>query len=151
MSFKKINKTKVKCSHCEREVTPPNLAIHESTCYLNPVNLKECPVCSDPIKNYKTSKTCGYSCSNTMFRSGNDNPNWSGNNYQLICFNAHGKECLVCGENNIVAAHHVNHDHYDNRPENIVPLCPTHHQYVHNRFADQVTPIIDKYLETFSV
>jgi hypothetical protein len=27
--------------------------------------------------------------------------------------------------------HHLNHNHDDNRPENLVALCPNHHRLVH--------------------
>ena len=141
---------RVKCDYCSKDYANTNIKRHMETCILNPVNLVECVVCSKPVKT-KDAVTCGYSCSNTYFRSGPNNPNWKDDNYQSTCFHYHERKCLVCGEDKIVAAHHVNHDHHDNRPENLVPLCPTHHQYVHSRFADEVTPIIDKYLETFSV
>ena len=137
------------CEHCGKETTLGNIKIHEATCYLNPDNLVECPVCSEPIKNYKTSKTCGYSCSNTKFRSGVNNPNHKIEKYRTVCFHYHDKKCLVCGEDKIVTVHHVNEDHHDNRPENLVPLCPTHHQYVHSRYKDEVQPLIERYVEKF--
>ena len=55
----------------------------------------------------------------------------------------------MCEESKIVAAHHVNENKKDNRPENLVPLCPTHHQYVHSRYKDEVQPIIDAYLKKY--
>ena len=138
---------RVACQYCEKQTTLGNIKKHETACYLNPTNLVECQVCSKPIKNYKTSKgTCSYSCSNKLFRTGTDNGNYSGKRYTTICFAHHKKECIVCGEDKIVAVHHNDHNHYNNDPENLIPLCPTHHQYVHSRYADEVQPIIDEYV-----
>jgi hypothetical protein len=53
----------------------------------------------------------------------------------------------VCGERKIVAVHHANGNHNDNRPENLIPICPTHHAYVHSRYAAEVLPIIEEYRE----
>jgi hypothetical protein len=132
------------CVFCEKKFDCAVVKRHEKSCKLNPINQKECPVCK--TKFSKSGKTCSYSCSNTFFRSGKNNPNWKESRYQTTCFEYHGKKCLVCGETKIVAAHHVNKNHSDSRPENLVPLCPTHHQYVHSRYAEEVQPIIDKYL-----
>lgn len=120
---------------------------------------KSCPVCKKMFKTQNGHKrekiTCSHSCSNTHFRSGKDNPNYKhggfrlGHNiYQSICFKEHGKKCLVCGESKIVAAHHVDGNHNNNDPMNLVPLCPTHHIYIHSRYKDEVQPTVDKYLES---
>ena len=146
-NLKKASKTKKSCCHCEKMVSSGNLKRHETACDKNPVNLKECPVCK--TMHAKGGVTCSYSCSNTFFRSGINNPNWSDDSYQTTCWHHHGKKCLVCGEEKIVAVHHVNEDHNDNRPENLVPLCPTHHQYVHSRYRDEVQPIIETYLSEY--
>lgn len=53
--------------------------------------------------------------------------------YVTIAWRYHKRICLVCGEDKVVAVHHLNENHNDNRPENLVPLCPTHHQYMHSK------------------
>lgn len=140
------------CSHCVKLFDCSNIKRHEKSCIMNPDNQKDCPVCK---KNFsKKGVTCSYSCANTLFRSGKNNPNWKESGpraYQSTCFHYHGKKCLVCGEQKIVAAHHVNKNHSDDRPENLVPLCPTHHQYVHSKYAEEIQPIIDAYLSEFIV
>ena len=139
---------KVACKHCSKETTIGNIGRHEESCYLNPINLQECVVCRTPIKNYKHSKgTCSRSCANKHFRSGENNGNFRGTQYTTICFHHHKKECIVCGEDKIVAVHHNDHNHYNNDPENLIPLCPTHHQYVHSQYVGEVQPIIDAYVE----
>ena len=141
---------KIGCVHCSKETTVGNIKKHEHSCYLNPNNVVECVVCSKPIKNYKESKgTCSRSCANKHFRSGEDNGNWKGENYQSICFLHHEKKCVVCGEDKIVAVHHYDHNHENNDPNNLVPLCPTHHSYVHSRYVVEVQPAIDEYVKRF--
>lgn len=138
---------KKSCKHCGKETTLGNIKKHEDACYLNPINLQECVICKSPIRNYKTSKgTCSKGCANKHFRSGENNGNFRGTRYSTICFHHHKKECIVCGENNIVTVHHYDHNHNNNEPENLIPLCPTHHQYVHSRFKEEVQPIIEEYI-----
>lgn len=135
---------KITCSKCDLGFGKNVYKRHVATC----TGKQICPVCN---KEYVgKSKTCSYSCSNTFFRSGEQNPNWKETQYRTTCWKHHDKKCLVCGEEKIVAVHHVNEDHDDNRPENLVPLCPTHHQYVHSRYRNEVQPFIDAYLKRFT-
>lgn len=119
---------------------------------------KKCPICGKEFENLvgspKQKTTCSHSCSNTYFRSGENNPNWRSEddinynkNYRKICFKFHKKECVVCGENKIVAVHHYDENNKNNSIENLIPLCPTHHQYIHSRYKGEVIGIIDKYRE----
>jgi len=54
-------------------------------------------------------------------------------NYTTVAWRYHDRKCIVCDEANVVAVHHLNEVHSDNRPENLVPLCPTHHHYMHSK------------------
>lgn len=111
---------------------------------------KECPVCGDSFetlqgqRNEKT--TCSHACANSHFRSGTDNPNWKGTQYKTVCFTNHEKECIICGEKLIVEVHHYNGDHENNEPVNLVPLCPTHHQYWHSRYRHLIQDRVDAYV-----
>ena len=140
----------VVCPYCSTEVICSNIKRHIDHCHLNPKNLKECVVCGAAIKNYKKSKgTCSRICSNTFFKESRKRKSLV--RYRSICFDAHGKSCVVCGENKIVTVHHINENHKDNRPENLVPLCPTHHQYMHSRYKVEIQPYIDIFLSNLSV
>jgi hypothetical protein len=114
---------------------------------------KMCPVCStefETIINHQHEKvTCSHSCANTYFRSGKLNPNWKGERYRSLCFEYHKKECVICGENKIVAVHHFDENHNNNEPSNLIPLCPTHHQYVHSAYKDEVIDRIIEYRNKF--
>lgn len=111
---------------------------------------KSCPVCSKKFKtllNHNREKiTCSYSCSNTYFRSGENNPNWSNTNYRSTCFLYHRKECIICKERNIVAVHHYDENKKNNDPSNLLPLCPTHHQYIHSRYKYLIKECVNDYI-----
>jgi predicted nucleic acid-binding Zn ribbon protein len=140
----------VGCKFCKKDVICSNIKRHEINCYLNPDNLKQCLVCGSAIKNHKTSKgTCSRACSNVFFKNVRKRKTLI--TYRSICFDAHGKSCVVCGENKIVTVHHINENHNDHRKENLVPLCPTHHQYMHSRYKGEIQPFIDKFLEKISL
>lgn len=122
--------------------------------------MKVCPVCQSEFQvlegHPKQSSTCSYSCSNTLFRSGERNGMYDTNaihktNYVAVCFKYHKKECVICGENRIVAVHHYNENHDDDRVENLVPLCPTHHQYWHSRYQHLIKERVDNYVKNFQV
>ena len=136
----------VECEHCKKMVSCTGIKKHRDSCYLNPINLKLCEVCESPIKDYRHSKgTCSHSCSNKFFKHLRNKPD-TYTRYTTICWENHKKECIVCGENKIVAVHHYNDNHNDNSIENLVPLCPTHHQYVHSRYKHEVIDKIDAYV-----
>ena len=67
----------------------------------------------------------------------------------LLVFFSTKKKCVCCSEKVIVAVHHFDHDRLNNDPRNLVPLCPTHHQYVHSRHAHLVLPKIRDYVREF--
>jgi hypothetical protein len=136
---------KIDCPKCKKAFGSNNINKHIPKCE----GIKKCPICE---KEYVgNTKTCSYSCSNKMFRSGEDNGNWKQDAYQSTCFLYHKKECVVCGENKIVEVHHMNENHNDNSPANLVPLCPTHHQYFHSRYRNEVEYIIQEYLEKWKI
>lgn len=142
----KAKNTKQPCVFCGVQRDLANIRKHENSCYLNPKNLKPCSICGNPIKNYKSSKTCGYSCSNTKFRSGPNNPNCREESYRTTCFHFHQKKCVVCNETNIVEVHHLDENNKNNEPSNLIPLCPTHHQYWHSRFRPLIQEQVDSYV-----
>lgn len=142
----KAHKEKRNCQHCNKLVPICGISRHEKCCYLNPINLKPCPNCQKPIKNYNTSLTCGYSCSNTLFRTGRANGSWKDSVYRTTCFLHHTKECVVCKENLIVEVHHLDEDNSNNSPDNLIPLCPTHHKYWHSRHKHLVEFRVTEYI-----
>lgn len=114
---------------------------------------KECPVCNKLFKTKKNhpreKTTCSHSCSNTYFRSSVNNPNWNPEAYRTTCFEYHDKKCIVCGEDKIVTVHHYDENNKNNNPENLVPLCPTHHTYLHSQHKNLISGEVDNYVENF--
>lgn len=109
-------------------------------------------------KASKRKTTCSYGCSNTKYRSGFDNGQKkkriakeliTGKHYTVIAWEHHKKECIICSERNIVAVHHYNEVHTDNRPENLIPLCPTHHQYMHSSYRYLIDEKVKEYITKF--
>lgn len=141
---------KIECIFCNKGYTKFNITRHQQACPKNPDNLIECLSCKKSfVPKYKGTTTCSYACSNTYYQSGTQNGNWKEDSYRTTCFHHHKKECVVCGEDKIVTVHHMNENHKDNRPENLIPLCPTHHQYFHSRYRNLVEPTILTYLENW--
>lgn len=137
----------LECAWCGQSVHRAGVKKHELHCYLNPQNKRECPCCGKPIKGRGT--TCSKSCANTYFRSGSNHPNWKADSYRSTCFEHHPHECVVCQEALLVEVHHLDGDHSNNAPENLVPLCSTHHQYWHSRYRHMVEQTILDYVHSF--
>lgn len=113
-----------------------------------------CPVCNTEFETQighpKAKQTCSYACSNTHFRSGINNPNFKNDgvkSYRTICFHYHQKECIICGESNIIDVHHYDENHNNNEPENLVPLCPTHHMYMHSQYKHLIEDKVHAYVD----
>lgn len=118
-----------------------------------PLEEKQCPVCNKmflPTRRAgKDSTTCSYSCANTYFKSGINHPNHkpdSINAHRVIGFHYHDKKCVVCGEDEIVEIHHMDEDHSNNEPSNLVPLCPTHHRYWHSKLRHKIEHQVMQYI-----
>lgn len=123
----------------------------------NKTHTKTCIKCNEQFvfygreftKKYKDAKHCSRSCANSaggtarrdkMIQNGTAT-------YRTICFTHNDKKCIVCGEDKIVEVHHNDGNHYNNNVNNLIPLCPTHHQYVHSRYKVLVQPIIDAWIQ----
>lgn len=142
---------KIECPFCQKMVSVCGMNQHKLYCLENPdgKGVKICPVCKKKFRS--TAVTCSYGCSNTHFRSGSDHPNWKEESYRTTCFDSHEKKCVICGEDKIVAVHHFDENRENNSPENLIPLCPTHHQYWHSRYRYLIEEQVIKYIKDFGV
>jgi hypothetical protein len=118
----------------------------------------ECSVCNitfsvkEREKQFPTREKyyCSRSCANSIGGKAKSQKYYSDDvSYRVIAFRYHEKKCVVCDENKIVAVHHYNENHNDNRPENLIPLCPTHHQYMHSRFKSLIDDKVQEFIITF--
>jgi hypothetical protein len=67
--------------------------------------------------------------------------------YSTVAWRYHERKCVCCDEKNVVEVHHLNENHDDNRPKNLVPLCPTHHRYVHSKHKSLIENKIAEYVK----
>lgn len=64
---------------------------------------KVCPICTNKFLTKTSDRekiTCSHSCSNTYFRSKENNPNWKKGSYSYRkhCFAHNDKRCIICNE-----------------------------------------------------
>jgi len=100
---------------------------------VRPKEYRKCKHCNSEflVKSDNLDKQCcSYSCSNKSKLRGLAGVKTT---YRSICFEHHQHKCCVCPETNVVAVHHMDGNHKNNTPSNLVPLCPTHHTYVHSK------------------
>jgi len=114
---------------------------------------KECPICLGKFETrlggLKEKVTCSHSCANTYYRSGVNHPNWKDDAYRSTCFYYHKKKCVICEEDKIIDVHHYDEDRKNNSPDNLIPLCPTHHMYMHSRYKNLISERVNKYRDSF--
>lgn len=121
-----------------------NKNIHEISCLLNPKNVKFC-YCGNIIL-VTDSKTCSYHCANKIFRKKKKRKK---DDHRDIAFRYHKKKCVICDEKNIVEVHHYDNNKNNNNPVNFIPLCPTHHKYIHSKYKILIEDKINIYYKTF--
>lgn len=102
------------------------------------------------------TKSCAVTYNNRILRTGTNHPNYGVNpitgepattNYRTTCFAHHEKKCVVCGEDKIVEVHHMDENHENSDPTNLIPLCPTHHKYWHSRWRYLIEEKVRSYHE----
>lgn len=110
-------------------------------------------------RTFEKQITCSYTCSNKLFRVGNLHANWKSYDekprkaefYRRICFDKHGKKCIVCDEKFAVDVHHLDGNHKNNDISNLIPLCANHHRYMHMKETKELLiEQIKLYLESIA-
>ncbi len=146
-------KPDVKCKYCGEYRFNWTIEKHEDLCYLNPKNIKLCLRCKKPIKDYKNCVTCSTNCSNKIFKHcGEDHWNYKNieeSHYRNICFKYHEHKCVICGEYIMLDVHHYDENPENSNKENLVPICATHHRYLHSKNKYIIKECIDEYVENF--
>ena len=106
---------------------------------------KQCVACKKEFTTQHSKQTfCSHKCSNSYI------PHNPVSQYQTVCFKYHKKECVVCRENIVIDVHHLDENHKNNSPQNLVPLCPTHHRYLHCQAGkDLIYDKVIAYVEHF--
>ena len=128
--FGKLKKFKVLCSTCSTQ-----FEVQERE-HLHPSK-----------QRYFCSRKCSNSVGGTA-KALKHHPDEKAH-YKTVLRRHHKHQCIVCGFDKIIDAHHVDMDHNNNDPNNLVPLCPNHHRLVHSRWQEEVQPHIDQYIKSF--
>ena len=116
-------------------------------------HIKICEVCNGKYiwkgrkktKPFERTRFCSRSCANTI------GPKYRkyDYNYRTVCFKHHEKKCIICSEDLIVEVHHYDGNDKNDHPCNLVPLCSTHHKYIHSGHKYIVKECVDEYVEKF--
>lgn len=68
-------------------------------------------------------------------------------NISLELWNEITKECLICGFDKVVDIHHLDENRKNNSRDNLIGLCPNHHQMLHNeKYSTEIKELIRKNL-----
>jgi len=112
------------------------------------VYFKNCPQCEKKFKTiYLKQQCCSRSCANSYCFRGNKHSNYKcgKHSYRQLCFRYYEFKCIVCDENQMLDVHHLDKNRDNNVIENLIPLCPTHHRYMHNKkLKEQLLNIIEE-------
>jgi hypothetical protein len=100
-------------------------------------------------KAYENVKHCSRKCANSIGGKRKANLYHTDDvaHYTTVAWRHHEKKCVVCDEENIVTVHHYDENHNNNDPSNLIPLCPTHHQYMHSRYKYLVEEQVAEYIK----
>ena len=133
------------CQFCNKLFSAAGFINHEKYCYLNPRILKKCAKCGVVLKHPLKNTTCSKRCSNIHFARRK-----SALAYRTICFRFHKRKCCICDETLIVGVHHLDENNKNNDPSNLIPMCPTHHQYWHSKHKYLVEQKVLVYIKNWS-
>lgn len=114
---------------------------------------KICVVCGSSFTYKGRIKTKGYERARFCKRScANNRQSWwnkHSTGYKTIALQHHRHECQICGFDKVVAIHHIDENKQNNSPDNLIPLCPNHHEMYHSKWQDEVKPFIMQWQDDF--
>jgi len=96
-------------------------------------------------KKYEQALFCSRSCANNRQEWWNENAT----GYKTIALQHHSNECQMCKFNKVVAIHHIDENKENNSPDNLIPLCPNHHEMYHSKWQDEVKSFILDWQENY--
>lgn len=138
-----------KCRFCNETFNAPNLVIHERSCG-KPKIYNSCKQCGTATVNEQfCSRRCCTLMGNKLGTIGykayrRNNGIQRQITYRDICFQRWEKRCALCEWDKCLDVHHVNDDHNDNSPHNLIPLCQNHHTLTRVlEYRDEIRKQID--------
>ena len=108
--------TLCKCANCGKEIWRVNSQLARSK-----------------TGNVYCSKSCSNTVNNTLFKSGENHPGYTGGQYRNNAFKFYPNECAVCGykeEPRILEVHHKDENRSNNDIHNLCILCPNCHRNI---------------------
>ena len=114
---------------------------------------KICKCCGTPFifegrlltKEFENARFCSRKCANStggLAKAKKHHPD-SKAHYRTVAFRYRDKHCYACGHDKILEAHHIDSNHENNDPGNLIPLCPTHHKMIHSKYKNDVQELLD--------
>lgn len=141
------------CEKCERWFDPPNFISHVRVCGVT----KPCAAvdCRRPTTNdVFCSSACSARTNNRAGKTGYSRYRERRGikrkeNYRDVCFKHWPEQCALCGWEIAVDVHHVDDDHSNDDPTNLVPLCQNHHMMTRlnehkEKVRDQLKELIQR-------
>lgn len=121
--------SKRKCKRCKKSFSDGTRRQYCPTCW--PINRKEILERAHRKETYKRGGIPYVGKGGAQWRD--DNHQWKGGvrAYRDMTFFEEGEGCSRCGSKKNVVAHHIDNDRYNNKPENLVPLCSACHGDIH--------------------
>jgi len=71
--------------------------------------------------------------------------------YPIVAKRAGLSSCCICGESEVLDVHHLDEDRDNNEISNLVPLCPTHHAYLHRGKSELIFTKLIEYLDNRNI
>jgi hypothetical protein len=96
-------------------------------------------------RTFEKARFCSRKCANSTGGKAKAKKHHSDStaNYRTVAFRYRDKKCYACGHDRILEVHHIDGDHDNNDPTNLIPLCPTHHKMMHSRWNYEVSNLLN--------
>lgn len=151
----------VSCQYCKKTFQTANIVQHENGCSKNPKNIHTCQQCGKDTTN---ENFCSRKCSN-IFNNINSktgfkrqildnchpmltNPKYEYIIHRKICEQHWEMKCPICGWDKCVDVHHIDGNHDNDEPRNLIPLCQNHHTISRmKKYKEEMDLTISKLVE----
>ncbi len=103
-------------------------------------------------KNRQKVITCSHSCSSNYapfkIKRVEAKIGLEATSYPILAKRYGLNACCICKETEVLDIHHLDEDRNNNVISNLVPLCPTHHAYLHRGKSELIFDKLVEYLDT---
>lgn len=142
----KINE--IKCKICN-EIKPHQAKGMCHNCYIYKGTPKVvCNGCGK-LKNHWAKGYCS-NCHNKKFHYNQIRASNAKRDHKigLELYDQVTKSCFLCGFDKAVDLHHLDRNHSNNNPKNLIGLCPNHHKMLHmDKYAKEMETAVQRKLK----